>query len=214
MANIDAVVNMIQQKRQQQQGGLAQGSPMQQAAGVPAPADNGYGGLLTNLVSAIQGYQQANPVQTPFAAGTKTLAKTQADREYELAKQAAALSAYRARSGGSGGGSGGGGGNLTATERKNQILNSLIPGVMNAKNSGIPIEQVTDELYGGMGELGESVSTKDIEDLVGRLYGDGTSDVFGEPEEEMTPEEIQRQALKQRPWWQKAVDILPGKQFR
>lgn len=177
---------------------------------------------LAGLVNAIQSYRKDNPVRLPFPAGTPTLASkqfTEQQKQNEITNQLnrdqLALSAYKASRSGSGS-SGGSGGKLTATERKNQILNSLVPGIMNAKNSGTALEQVTNELYGSIGELGESVSTKDIDDLVTRLYGDtAIGDGFGSfKEPEMTPEEIQSKALKQRPWWQKAIDILPGKQFR
>lgn len=177
---------------------------------------------LAGLVNAIQSYRKDNPTQLPFPVGTPTLANRQfaeQQKQNEISNQLnqdqLALSAYKASRSGSGS-SGGSGGKLTATERKNQILNSLVPGIMNAKNSGTGLEQVTNELYGSIGELGESVSTKDIDDLVTRLYGDtAIGDGFGSFEEpEMTPEEIQSKALKQRPWWQKAIDILPGKQFR
>lgn len=177
---------------------------------------------LAGLVNAIQTYRENNPVQLPFPAGTPTLAARQfaeQQKQNEIANQLNQaqynLSAAREKRIAAGGG-GSGGGSLTSTERKNRILNSLVPGIMNAKNSGIPVDQVTSELYENIGELGEAVSTKDIDDLVTRLYGEETMgsgfESFTEPE--MTPEEIQSQALKQRPWWQRVIDILPGKQFR
>ena len=163
----------------------------------------------------------------PFAPGTPTLAARQFTEQQDQNSIANRLNQAKynlsvAKASGSGGGSGGGGApKLNATERKNQILNSLVPGIMNAKSSGMLPDQVTSELYGSIGELGESVSTKDIDDLVVRLYGNGAAGggttnggPFNGQYAEMTPEEILSKALEQRPVWQRAVDLLPGKQYR
>jgi len=105
---------------------------------------------------------------------------------------------------------------------KNESLNQLAVRIHELKNQGYSKEDVKNIMYQNAGELGQ-VKIGDVIKLVDDIYGDNGDNNSGygvlgngqsQPAQATTPEEIYKQALKKRPWWQKFIDILPGKQFR
>lgn len=199
------------------------------------------------LVDAINNYRKNNPVRVPFPSGTPTLqaqasaleqalgeaklAETQKQNEIKnaieseklrISNERLNLSKEKAKKGSSGSGSGGSssGGKTTATQRKNAILNQLVPGIQERKAKKVPQEEVKRKLIKNIGQFGPDISPSDINKLVKSVYGN----YYGEYKDNTKPsgsnkgtmsDDIAKKALKSRPWRQKIIDaVLPGKQYR
>lgn len=177
------------------------------------------------LVDAIGRHRKANPVTIPFPAGTKTLAakkfeeeKRRFDMEWPYQEQSYQYSLNKPYYSPNNSNTGG----MT----KNESLNQLSQSIYNLKEQGYTREEVEGTIYSNAGDLGSNISTKDVQGLLDQIYGttDGSADDIlntinkqlndSETSGGMSADEAMKQALKERPWWQKLLDVLPGKQYR
>ena len=187
-----------------------------------------------NVLSQLIGQHRAGQ-QLPFAGGTPTLAAKEfshtqeQDQQYmDLKNREMALSEMETQydvskpyyktsssSGSSTTGSGTGSQtNLTQTDRYNQANGEALKGVADAVNTGLTYDDIKQNILSSAGELkAAGVNVDDVISYLDKMYPQDRK-----MQEELAMMEQQaaddKQQLKDRPWYQKVVDILPGEQFR
>ena len=213
--------NQVQGQPAQQQQMQTQQQPMpreQVRYGEEVPRQS-WQQNTASLVDAIGSYRDANPVKIPLPAGTKTLAAKQFDFEKEqFAKEwpyKEASYQYDLNKPYYSPGSG------DDTPNKNETLNTLTEKIYTLKDQGRTRKEMEDAIYPDASDLGSGINTTDVKKLLDQIYGESEggglnidSIVGGEEINTMSPDDAAKQVLKERPWWQKAIDILPGKQYR
>lgn len=143
----------------------------------------------------------------PTADTTKTLLS------HELGQQRLAQAAARAARTGGGTGTGGGGGSKsggTLTERNREALADAYDAIDAAIEQGLTEDEIDASIDSQHTDLiRQGIDPKKLKDYLSqKVYAGGVA--LRKP----TPEEIETKRLQERPWWQRAIDYLPGEQYR
>ena len=178
--------------------GIAQGI----AQGIASPAQpqpSNYENQMVNLVSMIQAYQKANPVQVPFAAGTPTLAGrqfTETQNQNNIANQlsqqqftetqnqnniANQLSQDTRALGWANYGlakdkANNPTANLTQTQAYDVASNDFRKAITDGAGQGITYTDAILNLHDNPGKLG-TLQFQDAKDIINSVYTNGKSDI-------------------------------------
>lgn len=174
MALQDKLMSAVQQRKSDIPVYVVPDKPGGQRQQYDTPTQkSGWQDYTQQTLDSISQYREKNPVNIPFAPGTKTMGQKNLDESKRQFDETMAYNLRKATSGGGGGG-GGGGGSAAAKLSKNQRVGYVLKGAISAYNELMNSNQgVKDITLNGISypmKNNNYTPEKAAQEIIGQIY--------------------------------------------